>query len=477
MTPPDLGRGKVVAAPKPTLAARLVTVEAEWIAEALPPREHLLIDTRTGKGAVDKAGAWLFAAAGGAGKSYASIDLSLAVVTGGTWFGTFAAQRRPGRALIMIAEDDVDDVRRRVNTIAAAKGHRAADVSGRIQVLPLKGMFTSLVRLDRNLGTYVVGEGLSELRDLIEDERGQRGAYDLTVIDPIARVAGVSLDKDSDAAAKLMDALDVLSEAGGGLVLGVCHTNKTARREHADGKGAEAVDVRGSSGLTDGARGVISLVPLVGADRKPTGQLIMSCSKGNHVKRWDDLILRRDDHGVLVPLDAVDQAILAAERRPPSPEDREAERTAQRDRAAAEQRDRAARGRTETTARRQAEALAQVAADALIVRRLIAEARPGKLRDRVVAALACGKDRAQRAIARVQDEDGAPGSVPQRHNSNPPHTPPCPGGTGGTWGAPGLGASDEGPKLEAPRHPEAPEAPEAPDPRLFDGDEPGGGAA
>ncbi|HZL19241.1 MAG TPA: AAA family ATPase, partial [Polyangia bacterium] len=417
MTPPDLkARSKVIGPPKSEMAARLVTVEGEWIAEALPPREHLLIDTRTGKGAVDKTGVWLFAAAGGAGKSYASIDLSLAVAVGGTLFGTFATQGRPGRALMAVAEDDTDDVRRRVNNIASVNGYRAADVAGRFQVLPLKGTFTSLVRLDRNLGTYVMGEGLSGLRELVEEEKRERGAYDLIVIDPIARVAGVSLDKDSDAAAKLMDALDVLSEAGGGLVLAVCHTNKTSRREHADGKGADVVDVRGSSGLTDGARGVISLVPMVGADRKPTGRVLMSCTKGNHVKRWEDVILQRDDHGVLVPVDEIDRAIFEAQRRGQTAEEkgaaRETERAARRDREEDAARERSKRRQTA----RDAEAQAVVDADARVVRQIIAARYTGKLRDCVMARLGCGTVRAGRAIAREQ-EDSA--DTPDRDG---PHT-------------------------------------------------------
>lgn len=435
MTPPDLkARAKPVAEPPaPKLAARLVTVEGEWITEALPPREHLLTDNRTGKGAIDKAGAWLFAAAGGAGKSYGTIDLGLAVAAGGTWLGTFQTSGRPGRVLLVVVEDTAEDVRRRMKRIADAMGYRAADIAGRVQMLPLKGTFTSLVRQDRNLGTYVMGDGLADLREFLAAQRAEHGAYDLVVIDPIARVAGLSLDKDSEAASKFIDALDVLSEAAGGLVLGVSHTNKTSRKEGSLGKPAEATDVRGSTALTDGVRGVISLEPLVDANRKRTGRVVLSLTKGNHIRRWDDVILERDENGVLVPLDEVDRAIFEAERKGQTSEERraarEAERKARLDAQATADLDRAAIARAATRARKEAEAQAQVEADAATVRRLMADGRAGKLRDRVKVALACGSPRADRAIARVQEDSRAPGSVPPHQLPKSPHTPLVLGGT------------------------------------------------
>jgi RecA-family ATPase len=405
------------------LAARLATIGDDWIAEALPPREHLLIDARTGTGAVDKTGAWLLAGAGGGSKSFASLDLSLAIVTGEMWLGTFGVAR-PGRVLLVLAEDGVEDVRRRIHTIAATKGYRPRDVAGRIKVLGLKGTLTSMIRLDRERGTYVEGDGLGELRALIASERKQDGIYDLTVIDPIARVAGVSLDKDSEAATKLMDALEALSEATGGLVLGVCHTNKISREKHAEGKVANAADVRGSTALTDGARGVMSLRPDVGPDGKPT--VVLSIVKANHVRPWNDVVLQRDDRGVLVPLNAVDRALYDASRRKQSPEERAATKEA----------------------KREAAAHARVAADALVVRQVMADGSVGKLRDRVKSRLACGSGRADRAIARVQDEDSGAGCpVP-----TPPPDPPSARGTE----APGVPSGASHGASEAPRHHGAP---------------------
>ena len=128
-------------------------------------------------------------------------------------------------------------------------------------------------------------------------------------MDPISRFAGVSVDKDSAAATALVDALDRLSDAAGGLVLGVAHTNKLSRA--ADKGAAEAADVRGSSGLIDGPRGAIQLVPETDkVTKRPTGRAILSMTKGNHVARWADIILRRGDGGVLEPVDEVERAIL-----------------------------------------------------------------------------------------------------------------------------------------------------------------------
>jgi RecA-family ATPase len=410
-------RGRVLGlVPGSKLRSLAIAVTDEWLRTPLPPREHLLTDRRTGLGAVDKSGTFLFAGAGGGGKSYATGDLALAVATGRAWYD-LGTSGRSGRVLMLVAEDEADDLRRRLKRIADRRYPDAA-VGNRIVILPLRGRMVSFVQQDRLTGAYGQGEGLRDLIDYVEAEREVSNApFDLVIVDPISRFAGVSLDKDSAAATAFIDALDRLSDAAGGLVLGVAHTNKLSRAS--DKGAAEAADVRGSSGLIDGPRGVIQLAPEVDKHtKKPTGLVILSATKGNHVARWNDIVLRRGEGGVLEPLDEVDRALFEAQRKGQAPAGRQAAResesNARKDRQATAKVDRAARARAETRARKDAEA----EADVLVVRQIMASGTAGRLRDLVRAQLHCGADRADALIAR------ASASVPRASDQNPPHTPP-----------------------------------------------------
>jgi hypothetical protein len=354
-----------------------VTVTDEWLTDPLPPREHLLTDRRTGLGAVDKTGTWLFAGAGGVGKSYAAADLTLAVGAGGSWYG-LDTSGRPGRVLMIVAEDTADDIRRRINRIADRR-YPDANIERRIVILPLRGRAFAFVQREQFTGSYLPGEGLRDVIAYVEVDRETSGSpIDLVIVDPAARISGVSLDKDSAAATAFIDALDRLSAAAGGLVLAVAHTNKTSRA--ADKGAAEATDVRGSSGLSDGARGVIHLVPEVDVrTKKRTGRAILSITKGNHVARWSDIVLLQGAGGVLEPLDEVDRAIWEAQRSKPAGDDKQAARDAR--------------------------ALAQIAADARVVRQIMADGYTGRLRSAVQSRIGCGQPRADLAIARVRNED------------------------------------------------------------------------
>ncbi|HLK93933.1 MAG TPA: AAA family ATPase [Polyangia bacterium] len=371
-----LGDIAAATAPRAKLAALAITAGDEWLTDTLPPREHLLTDRRTNKGAVDRKGTWLFGGRGGAGKGFAVLDLTLAVVTGGDWYGLAASRR--GRVLSLTAEDEADDLRRRLKLIADAR-YPGVTLGDRLVILPLRGRGLSFVAHDRTTGRYSQDVGLDQVLAVVAGERERtRQPFDLVVVDPIARFASVTLDTDSAAATAFIDGCDRLSEAAGGLVLATTHTNKTSRA--ADKGAAEATDIRGSSALSDGARGVIQLLPEVDpSTKKKTGIVVLSITKGNHVRWWDDIVLRQGDDGLLAPVDEVDRAIAVAERKSRTPERKQADR--------------------------QARALEQIAGDALVVRHIMAEGYTGRLRLAVQSRLGCGQPRADVAIARVKDED------------------------------------------------------------------------
>lgn len=334
---------------------RIETATPAWITEALPPREHLLVDARTGRGAMDRTGVWLFAGAGGAGKSYATIDLALAVISGGTWLDTFAT-RAPGRVLILAAEDSTDDIRRRAHAIGAARQIDATCMP-RLGILPLVSSVTSLVA--RVGDVYVASEDTTSLcAQLAVGE-----PYDLVVVDPYGRIAGVCVDADNAAAAATISALAAIASTARGLVLGVTHTSLRARIAARAGAAEGATGVRGATGQTDYARGVIRI-------EHEEDAIYLSLAKANHVAPWERVALRRGDHGELVRVDPGDL---------PRPIDRAAARESER---------------------RERDRLDDVAARTALGEHPGASHRT--LRSLVMAARACGKDRADSALERVR---------------------------------------------------------------------------
>lgn len=355
---------------EPTKAKWCIVPATEaWIAEALPPRSHLLVDERTGRGAVDKTGVWLFAGQGGAGKSYSTIALGLAVASGGRWLETFATSA-PGRALIVAAEDDVEDIRRRVHAIAAAQGDYPTGAIERLHVLPIANRVTSLVTSTGDV--YAPSADTTSLCS----ELAEREPYDLVIVDPYGRIAGVSIDSDNAAAAATIGALAMISTAARGLVLGVTHTSLRARIAAQHGAAEGATGIRGATGQSDYARGVLRL-------ERDASAIWLSLAKANHVAQWEPVPLRRGDHGELSLVNAADL---------PTPIDK----------AAAKEAARRERDRLDDEAAREA-----------------AAANPGaslrQLRAIVCGARGCGKDRADAAIDRCGQRGGHASSHAQPH--------------------------------------------------------------
>lgn len=344
---------------------KIIQATAEWISVPLPPREHLLVDDRTGRGAIDREGVWLFAGPGGAGKSYATIELGLAVASGGKWLRWFST-RRPGRALIVAAEDAIDDIRRRTHAIAAASGRYLADAIERMHVLPIADRVTSLVTK--------AGDVYAPSNDTVTlcTELAGRDPYDLVIVDPYGRIAGVSVDADNAAAAATISALAMVSTAARGLVLGVTHTSLRARIAAQQGAPEGATGIRGATGQADFARGVLRL-------ERDESAIWLSLAKANHVAPWEPVGLRRGEHGELIALDAIDIAKIHAEKSPDA-------KAAKREAAVSE------RDRLDDEAAREALRGNRTAS----VRALVALVRRTR---------SCGGDRAYAAVSRVKSEE------------------------------------------------------------------------
>jgi RecA-family ATPase len=287
----------------------VATPPAAWYAERPPPRTWLLRDTRVPKarGVLPLGKVGQLIAEGGAGKTLALCQLAIAVATGGRWLGVFSAPT-PGRVLLVLGEEDVEEVRRRLHHAAAASDGPPPS-EGTIEVMPLAGEICALLERDDRTGDARETAFLRWLRDYI-----RAGSFRLVVVDPLSRFAGADAEKDNAQATRFVQALESLL-APDRTVLNAHHVNKMSRGAtgHVDGASG-----RGSSAFVDGARWQAALAvehPKVDAaeERRRLGEVVrFAVTKSNYAPKPDALLLRRDESrdGALVPLDATDLALV-----------------------------------------------------------------------------------------------------------------------------------------------------------------------
>ena len=106
--------------PEPERASRFYSA-ASLKGKSVPDRQWLV------PGMVPQKTVTLFSGDGGTGKSLLALQLAVAAVAGASWIGKSVKQ---GSALFISAEDDDDELHRRLDDILAAEGRDYDDVSG-----------------------------------------------------------------------------------------------------------------------------------------------------------------------------------------------------------------------------------------------------------------------------------------------------------------------------------------------------------
>ena len=250
----DLGHAGPASetAPAPHWLARdwkPVTTHGDWLGVEPPSREWLL--ARDGRGALAAGVVGLLIAPGGRGKTMSLVDLALAVATGTSWLGAFDVVR-PGRVALLLAEEDLAEVRRRLYYIARARGMSDSDralAADRIVPLGLSGHDVSLVSGDRELVTATAMH--AAITSLVSAE-----PWSLIIMDPLARFAP-SAEGDNAVATRAIESLEQIARAARATVIVAHHTSKWSRRDPSQASGGSAA--RGVTGITDGARWVAEL--------------------------------------------------------------------------------------------------------------------------------------------------------------------------------------------------------------------------
>jgi len=201
----------------------------------------------------------LLAGAGGSSKSFLTLTLALQMCAQ-LEFGPFKPVT-PGKALLLVAEEDRTDVHRRVHAISTAKmysdAQRDAILAG-VGVVSVRGLDWRMLYHDE---TGDVQE--TDRVDYLISEIKMLGDVRFVVLDPLVAFNGAN-ENDNAEMSRLMFTLDRIANETGAAVLIVHHVSKGGQVTSLN-DASQAV-VRGASALVDNARSAILLTRLPRAD-------------------------------------------------------------------------------------------------------------------------------------------------------------------------------------------------------------------
>jgi len=264
-----------------------------------PPRMRWVLD-----GLLPQAIVGMLVAQGGTGKSMLALQLGIAVASGHDFLGAFGVPK-PGGVLLLFAEDDDDEVHRRLdaamNPLRAIDPALAAVVGMRLFIKSMVSHNNLMTegQQHRSVASTGYADRLILSANQIPDLR-------LIVIDPASRFRGGDENTAQDTT-RFVEELERIRMATGATILILHHTNKGSMSQDAPGQGAS----RGSSALTDGVRWQMNLNRLTAEAAKRWGfseeqrkkYLVATVTKSNYGKPIDPILLRQGDHGVLTHID------------------------------------------------------------------------------------------------------------------------------------------------------------------------------
>lgn len=271
--------------------------EVDWLTEP-PPRADALLTWGDGQRQPLLMAAGrvaLLAAAGGVGKTYALMQLALAIATGTSWLGSYQVARK-GRVLVALAEEDMPEFRRRLYMGAQIFG-RAGDDGVDYMLSEVRRNVVPMALMGRDvafLGPDGPTKWHAELRAKLSEQQ-----WRCIILDPLSRWGGPEIETDAHAATRVVQLLEQFTTLPGEPAVVVAHhTNKGALR---DGGDRNAAVVRGHSALVDGVRWVGFLERLTG--RKRASRSRLAVVKSNYGPTPPALELTRDGSGALRPME------------------------------------------------------------------------------------------------------------------------------------------------------------------------------
>lgn len=236
-------------------------------------------------------------APGATGKSFWALEAAMSIacsVAGGDVVSL--KPQRTGRVVYLAGEDPAPALIRRVHAIGQHINRSAREaIAENLALEPIMGKRLNVM-------------DAAHLRRVIEYSAGAR----LIVLDTLNRVHNLDENSNSDMS-RLTSTLEHIADSTGAAVLYLHHVNKSsAQNRQSDQQHA----ARGASALIDNARwaGFITKMSEAEADdlsdrmdRKPIGAerrgyfVRFGVSKQNYVAPIDDMWLKREEGGVLIP--------------------------------------------------------------------------------------------------------------------------------------------------------------------------------
>lgn len=213
-----------------------------------------------------------------------------------------------GRVLVYFAEDDQEEVHRRLHRInqhlklQGHKGHESHMID-RLRLHSTVGMDTLLTRTGTSgeVERTTIIDRICAEAELIDDLK-------LIIIDPISRFRGGEENSNEDAT-RFVEALETIAKRTGATVMVSHHTNKGSYQADSDPSQGAA---RGASALTDGLRWQMNLgrpsqkqLDSIGANNQHAGRFVVATvTKTNYSAFPEPVILERLDGGYLSAVSA-----------------------------------------------------------------------------------------------------------------------------------------------------------------------------
>lgn len=307
----ERGLVELLEGARPRAALQIQSLEqiggADWL-DTPPPKADALLTWGDGmrQPLLMAAGrVSLLAAAGGVGKTYALIQLAVAIATGTPWLARYQVSTK-GRVLLALAEEDLDEVRRRLYMGAQVLGRAGDDDADYLRAEARRNLYP-LALMGRDVAFVAVDRTATRWHSELVETLAKEGPWRALILDPLSRWGGPEIETDAHAATRVVQLLEQLTRLPGTPACIVAHhTNKGALRD--DPAQRNQSIVRGHSALVDGARWVGYLERLTGRERSRSR---LSVVKSNYGPVPPALELTRDGSGALRPMEPQE---LEAER-------------------------------------------------------------------------------------------------------------------------------------------------------------------
>jgi len=196
----------------------------------------------------------VFAAAGDSGKGMMTLDLAMKVASGDGMqnaFGGMVSQH--GTAIILSAEDDRDELHRRINRLDPLNKRSGYDHDLIVVPLPNEGgVFPIMMKVDNTYATSPEFEKIYEEMLEIED-------LALVVVDPMASFVHADVNADPAAGAAFMGLLAQISTETGATVIVNHHMAKIRDKEPITTPEEARNLIRGTSAIVDGVRSAFAV--------------------------------------------------------------------------------------------------------------------------------------------------------------------------------------------------------------------------